>query len=309
MTPVFNRAPEGSGRSGTDAIDVPPGVTLTHLAPTLGTEVAGLDLSQNLDDAVIGFLRRLWLQRKVIFFRNQNLTRAQHIAFGRRFGELELYPTGSDLADYPELYVFERGDNPEQRGENYWHMDTATNPRPVAGCISLLRSVPPVGGDTMFADMTTAYEGLSSWMKNAIAGLRAVQRIDVGSRKYYPNTDPEVLAKGMKQMPPVTMPLVHTHPETGLKILYCCDIWTTNIVGLSNEESDMLLKFLIRRVHKPEYQCRFRWDSNAVAFWDNRAVQHYACFDYEGTTRRLERVAFLSERDWDDVRLLADEPL
>ena len=243
----------------------PEGVTLTHLSPTIGTEIAGIDLAEALDAEMVRWLRGLWLSRKVIFFRNQHLTRDDHIRFGRYFGALQCYANSSDLAEYPELYVFERGTDPAKRGENFWHMDTAMSRRPVAGCISILREAPSIGGDTLFADMTAAYEGLSPWLKRAIAELRAVQRLDAGSRKYYPTTDEKTIQAGMARFPAVSLPLVATHPETGRKILYACDIWTTEILGLPQQESAMLLQFLINRAQVPEYQCRFRWEPHSVA--------------------------------------------
>jgi taurine dioxygenase len=289
-----------------DHLDIPSGIALQHLAPTLGTEVYGIDLRNDLDRNTLSFLRRLWLNRKVLFFREQNLTREQHIKFGRCFGELLTYPTGSDLQAYPELYVFDHVGTAGHSAENFWHMDTAMNVRPVAGCISLLRKAPSVGGDTLFADMTAAYDALSPSLKERLAPLRAVQRIE-GSRRYYPQTDKKTYTDGSKIFPPVTMPLIQTHPETGRKILYACPIWTSDIVGLPRDESDSLLQFLFTQARIPEFQCRLKWDLDVVTFWDNRSVQHYACYDYFGQSRRLERVAFLGDLDWTGVRRLDEE--
>jgi taurine dioxygenase len=248
---------------------------------------------------MIGFLEKLWLQRKVIFFRDQSISPEQHIRFGRSFGALQRPHAMSD-AEFPELFVFDRGKD-AQFGDNHWHVDTQNSRRPTKGAIAILREAPEVGGDTLFADMTAAYEGLSSSMKKAVSDLHVVQSF-TGTFRQYPQMDKSQTEEILAQFPDVIMPLVRIHPETGRKILYASRAYTLRIVELPPDESRQLLEFLFSRASIPECQCRFRWEKNSIAFWDNRSVQHYACFDYAGQRRRLERVSIYQADEWPDVQ-------
>jgi taurine dioxygenase len=280
-------------------LSIPPGITLTHLGATIGTEVHGLDLSDELSAEHVSFLRALWLERKVIFFRDQALSPAQHIRTGRYFGELEQMPpeAKSSMEGYPELLVFKRGANASQR-ENLWHTDLPYQDPPVDGAMAILRSGPDVGGDTLWADMCAAYDGLSDWLKRGIAGLEAEHRFDIGAAYNYAGMDPATLQDLMVRYPPRVHPVVQTHPETGRKILYVSLGFTSRILGVSRDDSEALLKLLAEQARVPEYQCRFRWAPNSIAFWDNRSVQHYACFDYVGQPRELHRVTLLGQKRW-----------
>ena len=277
----------------------PEGVVLHHHSPAIGTEVTGIDLRRPLADEVAGFLRELWLKRKVIFFRDQDLTPEQHIALGRRFGELERFPPDprSSLEGYPELLIFRRGAGNTQR-ENVFHADLSFCDPPIAGTLALLRECPEEGGDTLFVNMVTAYQGLSPWLKRAIEGLKAEHRFDVITKYYNTAISQERVDKVLAQFPPNSLPIVQVHPETGEKILYVSIGYTSEIVGLPRDESFALLKLLSDKAQVPEYQCRFRWRKNSIAMWDNRAVQHYACFDYGEQYRELHRVVVLDGRKW-----------
>jgi taurine dioxygenase len=280
-------------------LEVPEGVVLDHYSPAIGTEVKGIDLRQPLSDEVAGFLRRLWLKRKVIFFHGQELTPDQHIALGRRFGALEQFPPDprTSLQGYPELLIFRRGAGNTQR-ENVFHADLPFCDPPVAGTLVQLRECPEHGGDTIFVNMAAAYQGLSEWLKRAIEGLKAEHRFDVITKYYNTAISRERVDKLMAQFPPNTLPIVQTHPETGEKILYVSIGYTSEIVGLPRDESFTLLKLLSDKAQVPEYQCRFRWRKNSIAMWDNRAIQHYACFDYGEQYRELHRVVVLDHRKW-----------
>jgi taurine dioxygenase len=280
-------------------MQLPAGVVLDHYNPTIGTEVKGIDLRKPLSQEAAQFLRRLWLKRKVLFFHDQELTPDQHIALGRRFGELELFPPDprTSLEGYPELLIFRRGAGNAQR-ENVFHADLPFCDPPIAGTLVVLRECPPHGGDTLFVDMGAAYQGLSDWLKRAIEGLQAEHRFDVITKYYNTAIQRERVDKMMAKFPPHTWPIVQTHPETGEKILYVSLAYTSEIVGLPRDESFTLLKLLSDRAQVPEYQCRFRWRRNSIALWDNRAVQHYACFDYGEHYRELHRVVVLDDRRW-----------
>lgn len=261
------------------------------LTPAIGAELIGIDLREDLSDAAIGEVRRALLQYKVVFFRDQKITRAQHIAFARRFGELEIHPATPKDQDDREVLRIAHG--PESRGqENYWHSDVTWRAEPSLGSILRAIEIPPVGGDTLFADMGAAFEALSAEMKRIVTGLTAthdIARVFAGR-----------LGKSAEDLharfPPVEHPVVRTHPETGRQVLYVNTAFTDRINGLSRAESDALLAHLYRQASVPEFQCRFRWAENSIAFWDNRACQHYAASDYFPAVRIMERVTVAGDR-------------
>lgn len=263
------------------------------LTPTIGAELHGIDLRQDLSDEAIGEVRRALLTWKVVFFRDQAITRAQHIAFARRFGALEIHPaTPKDQTD-PEVLRIEHG--PDNKGkENAWHSDVTWRAEPSLGSILRSIEIPPVGGDTLFADMYAAYEGLSAEMKRTVDGLTA--RHDI-ARVFAKRLGQDAEALRAK-FPVQEHPVVRTHPETGRRLIYVNTAFTEEIVGLSRRESDWLLQHLYAQAAFPEYQCRFRWTSNALAFWDNRACQHYAASDYYPGRRVIERVTVKGDRPY-----------
>ncbi|WP_193433144.1 TauD/TfdA dioxygenase family protein, partial [Streptomyces luteocolor] len=179
--------------------------------------------------------------------------------------------------------------------ENVWHADVTFRERPALGAVLHLREVPPFGGDTLWADMAAAYDNLSDDIKARIDGARAVHDFIPGFARFY---GPDRLAPLQDRFPPVTHPVVRTHPETGRRMLFVNTSFTTHIVGMEREESDRLLGHLVRQAHVPEYQVRFHWQAGDVAFWDNRATQHYAVDDYAPHRRVAERVAIAGDRPY-----------
>lgn len=279
---------------------VPEGVTLIHLQPTIGTEVAGLDLRQELDVGTAAFLRALWLERKVLMFRDQPLSEGEHVRFGKLFGALDALPRRADAppTDYPELLVIQRDGSDSSESEAFFHQDVAYANPPVAGAVALMKKCPGLGGDTIIADMTAAYDQLSPWLKRAIEGLEGIHRFDLGIVLHNANVTEELIAAFMQKYPPKTYPLVQTHSETGRKVLYVSQSYTHRIKDLPRDESYALIKLLSDRARVPENQCRIRWEENMVAMWDNRSTQHYAAFDYPGHHRHLQRVTILDTEKW-----------
>jgi taurine dioxygenase len=281
-------------------LEVPAPIRLEHLQPALGTVVHGLDLRNVLSLEHSAFLRKLWLARKVIFFRDQALTEEQHIQLGRYFGDLEVFLGNKDSPNptkHPELLVMARGANDAQK-EAFFHQDIPYSNPPIAGAVALLRACPEYGGDTVFADMGAAYRNMSEWLKRAVVGMKAEHRFDQGIRIYNKTVDQATVDRIMGQYPPTIHPVVQTHPETGEKILYVSLAYTARILDVPSNESFALIKLLSDQNLVPEHQCRFRWAKNSIAVWDNRAVQHYACFDYLGDNRELHRVTILDDRVW-----------
>ena len=261
------------------------------MTPSIGAEIGGIDLSAEQDDETIAEIRAALLAYKVIFFRDQFITAQQHIAFARRFGTLEIHP--ATPKDQPDPEVLHIAHGPNSKGqENAWHSDVTWRAEPSLGSILRAVEVPPVGGDTLFADMGAAFRGLSPAMQDWCRGLTAVHDIArVFARRL--GKRPEELHD---QYPPQRHPVVRTHPETGEQALYVNTAFTSHIEGLSEKESDWLLAHLYAQAAIPEYQCRFRWEAGSVAFWDNRAGQHYAASDYFPAVRRMERVTIAGDR-------------
>lgn len=271
---------------------------LLHLSPSIGTEVHGIDLAGDNDQTVIDYLSDLLVERKVIFFRDQDISMDAHVAFARRFGELEVHPFTDNNPDHPEVIHLI---NDEQRPPqiNVWHSDVTWREEPSLGSILRAREVPEVGGDTLFANMEAAYDGLDEKTKERIEDLEAIHDNEAFLRgmKARGATESEMDAK-RAEFPPSRHPVVRTHPVSGRKSLYVNRIFTRCIADMAADESDALLQELYLKAWVPDYQCRFRWQTNSFAFWDNRAAQHYAAADYWPHRREMERVTIVGERPY-----------
>ena len=260
---------------------------------TIGAELHGIDLAAELPDETIAEIAAALAAYKVIFFRDQVLTAHQHVAFARRFGELEIHPFVAANQEVPELVRFEKS-AAEGGYENAWHHDVTWREIPSMGAILRSIDVPASGGDTLFADMYAAYESLDEPTKSLIDGLDATH--DFLAAFSARLTDEQIPEK-RKEYPVVTHPVVARHPVTGRKHLYVNCVFTTGIVGpdgpWESDRAEELLGMLFERAEIIEHQCRFRWEPNSVAFWDNRAVQHYAASDYWPDVRVMERASII----------------
>jgi taurine dioxygenase len=272
------------------------GLVLAPLTPTIGAEVSGIDLRQPVSPGQTAALRQALLDWKVLFFRDQDITTEQHLAFAGAFGALEVHPFAPHKPGYPEVLAITH-DRDSRGRENTWHSDVTWRLEPSLGSILRAIEVPPVGGDTLFSDMYAAYDGLSDAVKARIDTATAIHdfahfRVAMRKRGL---TEDQIEAFNARY-PMVEHPVVRTHPETGRRAIYVNAAFTQHIVGLEKAESDALLAHLFAQAAIPEYQCRFRWDTNALAFWDNRASQHYAASDYWPAVRRMERVTIVGDR-------------
>ena len=269
---------------------------IKQLSPMIGAELSGLKLSGDLPDAAISEIRRALLEFKVVFFRDQHeLTAAEHIAFARRFGDLEIHPATPKGQEDPEILRITHDETSKGR-ENAWHSDVTWRPEPSLGSILRAREVPPFGGDTLFSCMYAAYDALSPAMKEWVSGLTA--RHDIA--RVFAGRLNKSIEELHAQYPVQEHPVVRTHPETGRRALYVNTAFTDQIVGLSKKESDWLLAHLYSFAAVPEHQCRFRWEAGSLAFWDNRACQHYAASDYFPQRRVMERVTIAGDRPFFD---------
>jgi taurine dioxygenase len=267
------------------------------LASALGAEIFGVDLAEPLDDAMIRALRAALLEHVVIFFRDQQLAPPQLLALAERFGAVGEYPFVKGLPECPLVLPVIKEPHERSNFGGIWHSDTAYLERPALGTLLYAIETPPLGGDTMFANMYLAYEALSEGMRRLLAGLRAV---NVAGKPATLKTRDEMHSKrGTAADPEATSalhPVVRTHPETGRKALYVNVAHTLRFADMTEEESAPLLNYLFAHQIQPEFTCRFRWRPGSLAFWDNRASLHYPLNDYHGHRRVMHRVTLLGDR-------------
>jgi taurine dioxygenase len=270
------------------------GLSIKPSTATIGADIRGIDLSRELDTDTVRMLRTALNDHLVLFFREQPMLSVdEHVRFGRYFGEIDLPLFRTKSSERPEVLVLDQV-APKGEGADSWHADNTYMQTPPMGSILQARLLPEFGGDTCFSSMVAAYDALSPAMRGFLDGLTATHSLEqmVERTKHVAGTS---LRDSLSAWPPVSHPVVRIHPETGRKMLNVNTNWTQSIDGLTHEESRMLLDFLFAHVKSPEFQVRLRWNAGDVAFWDNRAVQHYAVADY--TTRRvMQRVTITGDR-------------
>jgi taurine dioxygenase len=270
------------------------GLTADPLTANIGAEICGVDLCDNLSDDIIAEIRNALLDWKVVFFRDQHLDRGAHVAFGRRFGDLEVHPLTPPGQDHPEVFVL-----PSEgtfRAPDTWHSDVTWRPEPSMGSILRIVEMPPLGGDTLWADMGLAYDLLPDAVRDEIDQL-------VGLHDYlrafgWMAKTTEAKDRMRAEHPIVEHPVIRTHPETKRKTLYVNGAFTCGIKGMDSDRAVKLLDHLQRQATIPDVQCRFRWGPGSVAFWDNRATQHCVSNDFLPARRVMERVTVVGDRPY-----------
>lgn len=275
---------------------------LNPLTCAIGAELLDVQLADAVhDDGLFTAIKEALLKHKVVFLRRQAISRAEHVAFARRFGELEDHPVVGSDPEHPGLVqIYKTPDKPLDRYENSWHCDATWREAPPMGCVLRCIECPPVGGDTMWANMALAYEMLPSHVKEVIAPLRARHSIECTFGAAMP-IEKRLALKA--QYPDAEHPVVRMHPETGEKVLFVSGFTThfTNFHTPANvrvgqdftQGSSSLLQYLIGQAAIPEYQVRWRWEPDSIAIWDNRATQHYAVMDYPACHRKMERAGII----------------
>ncbi len=269
-----------------DNIDVVP------RAATLGAEIRGVDLTTVLSGGAIDDISRALADYKVVYFRDQPLTSAQHVTFASRFGELEIHPFITGNEEHPELVRFEKG--ADTGGfENGWHHDVTWRETPSMGAILHAVQVPPTGGDTLFSDVGAAYDGLADEWKTRVDDLFAIHDYMLAFEHQVPADKKDEMRK---KYPLVRHPVVRTHPVTGRKLIFVNGYFTSHIDGVDEAESREIITHLIAQAGVLEYQFRLQWEPDTVVFWDNAAVQHYAASDYFPDIRIMERASIVGTR-------------
>jgi taurine dioxygenase len=278
---------------------------IEKLTTHIGAEVTGIDLADAVrDDDLFASLKAALLEHKVLFLRGQAIGRGDHVAFAERFGALEPHPALGTDPDHPGLVrIYKDETSPPDRFENAWHCDATWREAPPMGCVLRCVACPPVGGDTIWANMAKAYEDLPEHVKALIAPLKARHSIEASFGARLPEEKRHALKA---QFPDAEHPVVRTHPETGEKVLFV-NGFTTHFTNFHTAENvrfgqdfapgaGHLLAYLAGRAAIPEYQVRWRWTPDSIAIWDNRSTQHYAVMDYPPTVRRMERAGIVGDR-------------
>ncbi|MDA3649692.1 TauD/TfdA family dioxygenase [Saccharopolyspora indica] len=276
-----------------------------RLTCTIGAELFDVDLGEVArDDELFAELRSLLLRHKVLFLRDQDFSRAEHVAFAQRFGALEDHPVAGSDPDHPGLVrIYKDLDSPAEHYENAFHCDATWRAEPPMGCVLRCVEGPAVGGDTIWVDMAEAHAKLPDHVKERIAGLRARHSIEASFGAAMTVEERHQLKA---RYPDAEHPVVRTHPETGEQILFV-NAFTTHFVNYHTPENvrfgsdyapgaSNLLNYLVAQAAIPEYQVRWRWTENSVAIWDNRSTQHYAVQDYWPAVRKMERAGITGDR-------------
>jgi taurine dioxygenase len=266
-------------------------ISVTPMTGSIGAEVDQVDL-RDLDDEIISEIHDAWMKHKVLFFREQDLTQAQHVAYGKAFGELEIHPFSAQADEHAEILVLESTPEKFQAAQT-WHSDVTFRECPPDGSMLVGRVVPEWGGDTVWANMELAYEWLPDDAKAQIEGRYAVHSY---VKAFGGAMTDEQRSRALEEFPEQKHPIVRTHPVTGKKGLFINRVFTLTIDGMTPDESRPLRRRLFEQATLPELQVRFRWRAGSLAQWDNRITQHYAVPDHGGQNRRMERVTLVGER-------------
>jgi len=266
---------------------------------TIGAEVKGVDFSKPVDTLTAGEIYDALMRYSVIYFRNAAMTPAQHVDFGRLFGELTVHPFVPHLEEFPEVVVLDNHEDNPVFSTDHWHSDETFRVTPPMGSILRCLARAETGGETLWCDMVAAYEGLSDKMRNFLSGLEAIHDFKNFRHKFDhlpPKERHAKLAEMEEELPNPAHPLVRTHPITKHKALFVNEQFTLAIKGMREDESRALLDCLDAQARIPEYQFRFHWEVNSMVFWDNRPLQHYAANDYYPQRRTMHRVTIKGDK-------------
>ena len=285
------------GSHGLNDLPVKGGVVdFFPVAAALGAEVEGIDLGAWMSDTEVDALHEGLTEHKVLFFRDQRLAPKALLELGLSLGDVDpghpVYPHASGFPSVVEL--ISDGDNPPDTDD--WHKDLTFKPDPPFASILLAVSVPPVGGDTLWVNMSAVYEGLTAGWKADIDQLFAVHDMGTFRNDYYRSGGISAVNQALSEVGSALHKLVATHPISGLKYLNVNQAFTRHILDLNQGQSDEVLQYLFQQVKRPEYQVRLRWRDNTVAIWDNRITQHYAVCDYLPQRRHMQRITITSDR-------------
>ena len=268
-------------------------IKVKPVTPSIGAEIDGVDLTQPLSDQTVQELHQALLNHLVLFFRDQDMTFEQHKDFGRHFGKLHVHPNVQGPEDHPEILRIHADANTKRIAGDKWHSDVSCEEEPPMGSILRLHTIPESGGDTLFSSMYAAYDALSESMQAFLSTLTAIHD---GAPNYSHRNSLAGVDNTGRLFPHAKHPVIRTHPETGQKAIFVNPAFTTGIKDLPPDEETAVLHFLFAHIAKPQFHCRFAWQENSVAFWDNRCGHHHAMWDYYPQVRSGYRVTICGDR-------------
>ena len=268
---------------------------INPVTPLIGAEIKNIDLRNTLNEEEISKIRGAFLKHSVLFFRDQDLSIEQQKTFGKYFGDLHIHPARdrNGIEGHPEILYINAGPDTSRVNGDDWHSDVSCDEKPPMGSILRIFEVPSSGGDTLFASMYAAYDALSISMKKFLEPLTAIHD---GGPNYIDRAKRAGIYKPEKVFPSNSHPGIRTHPETNKKSIYVNKIFTQSINGIPKDESKAILEFLFQHITKPTFQCRFKWEKDSIAFWDNRCALHHAMWDYYPEVRRGYRVTIAGDK-------------
>ena len=270
-------------------------LNIKPLSGCIGAEIHGIDLTKPITHELYIQLRECLVEYEVIFFRDQAITPAQQHALASMFGPLQSHPAYQTVEGFPEISILESTADKPTKIE-CWHSDMTFRQHPPLATVLRAQIVPDKGGDTLWASMTAAYRGLSKSMQDFLSTLTAVHDFSYGFKESLAEPGGQQrLAQALVDNPPVRHPVIRIHPESGKSVIFVNELFTRHIEGLSRSESDALLAFIFEHIRTPEYSCRFAWQPDSIAIWDNRSTQHKPINDYFPAHRRLERITIDSD--------------
>jgi taurine dioxygenase len=272
-------------------------VRVKKIAPHLGGEISGVNLAEEIGDADFKIIESALVEHEVLVFRNQKLSVDQFMDFGRRFGPLSVHPFSTSLIERPELIVLDNDPDSPPLSTDQWHSDEMFRERPALATILRSTIIPEIGGNTVFASMTAAYDGLHPSLKEFLCTLEAVHDFKVFRVLHSGTREGRQRLLDIEDMfPNQRHPVVRVHPVSGRRAVFVSPQTTKSIVGLRDFESELLLQVLYHLPHIPEYQLRIKWEPDMIVMWDNRSTQHYAPRDYLPARRRMERLTVAGDR-------------
>ena len=270
------------------------GIKIQKYSPNLGAVITGVDLSKEINEDQFKDIHKAFLDYQVLFFQNQNEILPEiHLKLGKLFGELHVHPAAPSMPGYPEIFEIHAHKNSKVANGEFWHSDVSCDIEPPLGTMLQLHILPETGGDTMFSDMYSAYNELSDKYKSLLDGLIAIHESE---HLYSGRYEDRGVNKDNIKTPVANHPLIRTHPITGKKAIYVNRTFTTGIEGMNKNESSSILEFLFEHCEHVNFQIRYRWNKNDMAFWDNRCTMHRAIWDYWPNERKGRRVTIKGDK-------------
>ena len=270
------------------------GIKIQKYSPNLGAIITGVDLSKEINEDQFKDIHKAFLDNQVLFFQNQNEILPEiHLKLGKLFGELHVHPAAPSMPGYPEIFEIHAHKNSKVANGEFWHSDVSCDTEPPLGTMLQLHILPETGGDTMFSDMYSAYNELSDKYKSLLDGLIAIHESE---HLYSGRYEDRGVNRDNIKTPVANHPLIRTHPITGKKAIYVNRTFTTGIEGMNKNESSSILEFLFEHCEHVNFQIRYRWNKNDMAFWDNRCTMHRAIWDYWPNERKGRRVTIKGDK-------------